>query len=388
MSDFELEMMKRAIRLAERGRGRVEPNPLVGAVIVSGRRIVAEGRHERFGGPHAEIVALRKAGRAARGATMFVTLEPCSHYGKTPPCADAIIEAGLARVVAAMRDPFRSVSGRGFARLRRAGIDVSVGLCRDEALKLNAPYLKRLRTGLPFVTVKYAMTADGRIATATGHSRWISGEESRRLVHRMRALHNCVMVGLGTVLADDPELTVRLARGPNPLRVVADSFGETPPNCRLVRTAREVPTIVATVRRAPAGWAAKLESAGVEVLRLPSRNGHVELEALMRALGDRGVTTVFCEGGAKLSGALLKRGLADRLVVFMAPKLCLDGMPPLLAAGIKKMSRAIPLENFTFRKVGADLLVQADIGAQRPPARFGKAAGSGAGRAGRPISRP
>ena len=363
MSGFETKMMKRAIRLAERGRGRVEPNPLVGAVIVKGNRIVGEGRHMRFGGPHAEIEALRAAGRKARGATMFVTLEPCCHHGKTPPCTDAVIRAGVTGVLAAMRDPFEKVSGKGLARLKRAGIDVSVGLCGGEARELNAPYLKRLKTGLPFVTIKYAMTADGRIATATGHSRWVSSEKSRVLVHRMRSRQNCIMVGLGTVLADDPELTVRHVRGRNPLRVVADSPGKTPPDCRLVKTAREVPTIVATVRNAPADWAAKLEKARVEVLRLPSKKGELNLEALMRTLSGRGVTTVFCEGGARLSGALIKEGLADRLVIFVAPKLCLDGLAPLAAPGIKKMCDAVQLKNFATRKIGDDLLIQADIDA-------------------------
>jgi len=362
MNDIDLKMMKRALRLAERGRGRVEPNPLVGAVIVKNGKIVADGWHKEFGGAHAEIEAFRKAGRKARGATMYVTLEPCSHFGKTPPCADAIVESGIARVVAAMRDPFKRVAGKGFTKLRKAGIEVEVGLCGPEARTLNAPYLKVLNKGLAFVTVKYAMTADGRIATGIGHSRWVTSEKSRALVHRMRARHNCILVGLGTVLADDPELTVRHVRGPNPVRVVADSLGKTPLKSKLVQTARETPTIVATVRNAPKAWARKLEKAGVEILRLPSRKGEVDLKALLAELAASGLTTVFCEGGARLSGALIKEGLADRLNIFIAPKLCLDGLSPLAAPGIKKMTDAIKIKNTTTKKVGEDLLIQGDLG--------------------------
>jgi len=365
----ERDYMLRALRLAARGRGRVEPNPMVGAVIVKAGRIVGEGYHRAFGGPHAEIHALRKAGREARGATMFVTLEPCSHYGKTPPCADAIIEAGIARVVAAMRDPSRKVSGRGIAKLRSAGIEVTVGVCGKEARELNAPYLKWVGAGLPFVTVKWAMTLDGRTATKSGDSRWISSKASRTLVHTMRAQTNTVMVGVGTVLADDPELTVRRARGANPLRVVVDSRGRTPPGAKLVLTARETPTLVATTRRASSAWAERLERCGVEVARLPSKGGRVDLNALLRLLAEEGVTTLLAEGGATLSGALIKAGLADRIAAFVAPRLCLDGLPALLAAGPAKMAGALKLKNSSFRRIGDDLLVEADIAHQTPRRR-------------------
>jgi len=354
-------MMARALRAAERGRGRVEPNPLVGAVLTQGAKVLAVGWHRRFGGPHAEIEALRRAGRGAKGSTLYVTLEPCAHYGKTPPCADAVIQAGVRRVVAAMRDPFAEVAGRGLRKLRRAGLVVETGLLADQAEHLNLPYLKRLRHKLPFITLKWAMTADGRIAVPNGDSKWVTGPLARKRVHRMRDRANAVLVGLGTVLADDPELTVRHVRGRNPLRVVVDSRGRTPVEARLVRTAGRVPTLIATTERASKKWEQTLADKGVEIIRLPAKGGRVDLRRLMRELSRRGVCTVLVEGGARLAGALVKERLADRIAAFIAPKLCLDGLSPLLSAGVTRMSRSIRLDHLTCRKVGDDLLVEADI---------------------------
>src|SRR5262245_52454147 len=250
--------MRRALELAERGRGAVEPNPLVGAVLVRDGALVGEGWHQRYGGPHAEVHALAAAGPAARGATLHVTLEPCCHPGKTPPCTDAVLAAGVARVVAAMSDPFPRVAGGGLARLRAAGLEVEVGLCEAEACRLNAPYLKLLSRGRPWVHAKWAMTLDGKMATRTGDSKWIRGGGSRRLVHELRGRVDAVVVGLGTALADDPALT---ARPPGPrvaTRVVLDGRGALPGDLQVVRTAPETPTLIATTERSPAAWRADL----------------------------------------------------------------------------------------------------------------------------------
>src|SRR5436309_2908852 len=241
MTDFD--GMHRALELAERGRGFVEPNPLVGAVLVRDGQVVGEGWHQRYGQAHAEVNALSAAGEAARGATLYVTLEPCCHHGKTPPCTDAVLKAGVARVVVAMADPFPKVSGGGLAILRAAGVEVHVGLCEPEARELNAPYLKLLRTGRPWVHAKWAMTLDGKIATRTGDSKWISGEESRRRVHELRGRMDAILVGRGTVVADDPLLTARPAGPRVAARVVVSASGELPERCQLRATAREVPVI-------------------------------------------------------------------------------------------------------------------------------------------------
>jgi len=353
--------MKKALRAAERGRGRVEPNPMVGAVLAKTGKLLATGWHKTFGGPHAEIDAFKKISQGARGATLYVTLEPCSHYGKTPPCADAIIRAGISRVIAAMKDPFPQVSGRGFCKLRQAGIQVESGLLAAEAERLNAPYLKMLRQRLPFVTLKWAMTLDGRIATVTGDSKWISGPASRKLVHRMRSKSNCVMIGVNTALFDDPELTVRHVRGRNPLRIVVDSRGRLPIRSKIAQSAQNTPTIVATTQRASQKWAQSLAKSGVEVIRLPARQGRVDLKALMRELSRRGVCTVLVEGGAHLAGALMEEGLADRLAVFIGPKICLDGLAPLVGRAVEQMAKAIRAKNTTVRKIGNDFLIEADI---------------------------
>jgi len=309
--------MRRALELAERGRGFVEPNPLVGAVVVRDGLVVGEGWHQKFGGPHAEVHALHAAGEAARGATLYVTLEPCCHHGKTSPCSDAIVRGGIQRVVAAMPDPFPEVAGEGFETLRAAGTDIEVGGCGGNAARLNAPYLTLLALERPYVHAKWAMSLDGRIATRTGDSKWISGEESRAHAHRLRGRVDAVVVGSRTVIADDPLLT---ARPPGPrvaARIVLSSPGTLPDGCRLLRTADEAPVIVATL----AGHGGELRGRGCEVIELPAENVHPSVPALLGELGRRRMTNILVEGGAGVLGSFHDADLIDELHVYIAPKL-------------------------------------------------------------------
>ena len=348
--------MRHALLLAGRGRGRVEPNPLVGAVVLDATgHAVGEGWHQQFGGPHAEVHALAAAGDRARGGTLVVTLEPCCHWGKTPPCTDAVLRAGVRRVVAAMADPFPKVAGGGLQLLREAGVAVEVGLLEAEARRLNAPYLKLLRTGRPWVHLKWAMTLDGKIATGTGDSRWISGEESRRRVHELRGRMDAVIVGRGTVAADDPLLT---ARPPGPraaARVVLTASGELPERCQLRATAREVPVIVFTGAGNEgklAGWAAD----GAEVVALAVGDNGVSIDAVLADLGRRRMTNVLVEGGAGVHGAFLDARAADEVHVFVAPKLAGGAGPgPVDGRGADRIADALALTAFTATASGEDV---------------------------------
>ena len=317
--------MTRALSEAARGRGAVEPNPMVGAVIVDDERLLAVGHHAQFGGPHAEVVALETIENTAAGATLYVTLEPCSHFGKTPPCTDAIIRAGIRRVVASMSDPFPKVAGNGFAKLREAGINVLIGVLEEESKRLNAPYLKRLSQGRPFVTAKWAMTLDGKIATASGHSQWISGPRSRAIVHELRGRMDAIIIGIGTALADDPRLTARPAGPRLASRVVLDSNARLPLNSQLVQTSKEVPTLISVTNRAPIERVVALEAAGCEVIRMKGC-GQVSISLLLDELGQRGMTNVLVEGGGRTIGAFFDEGEIDALEVFIAPML--EGGPP------------------------------------------------------------
>jgi diaminohydroxyphosphoribosylaminopyrimidine deaminase/5-amino-6-(5-phosphoribosylamino)uracil reductase len=309
--------MRRALELAERGRGFVEPNPLVGAVVVRDGVIVGEGWHRRFGGPHAEVYALGAAGEAARGATLYVTLEPCCHHGKTPPCTDAVIRAALKRVVVAMPDPFPAVAGKGFERLRGAGLEVEVGCEWAAATALNLPYLTLLQLERPYVHAKWAMSLDGRIATRTGDSKWISGEESRAHAHRLRGRVDAIVVGSRTVLADDPLLTARPS-GPRVAgRIVLTCAGMLPQGSRLLQTLDAAPVIVATL----AGRGADSRRRGCEVIELPEENGRPSAAALVRELGARRMTNILVEGGAGVLGSFHDADLIDELHIYIAPKL-------------------------------------------------------------------
>ena len=347
--------MRHALALAEKGRGFVEPNPMVGAVVLdSTGQFAGEGWHQKFGGPHAEVFALAEAGERARGGTLVVTLEPCCHHGKTPPCTDAVLKAGIARVVVAMADPFPKVAGGGLAILRGAGIEVHVGLCEAEAVELSAPYLKLLRTGRPWVHAKWAMTLDGKLATHASDSMWISGEESRRRVHELRGRMDAVIVGRRTVAADDPLLTARPPGARVAARVVVSASGQLPERCRLRATAREVPVIVFTANpHKLSGWAAD----GAEVVAL--NDNAMSLDGVLANLGRRHFTNVLIEGGSGLLGSLLDARAADEFHVFVAPKVTGGGAAPspVGGAGVARMADALALNRVTFEPSGADVYV-------------------------------
>jgi diaminohydroxyphosphoribosylaminopyrimidine deaminase/5-amino-6-(5-phosphoribosylamino)uracil reductase len=356
--------MRLALAEAECGRGAVEPNPLVGAVIVREGRVEGTGHHRKFGGPHAEVFALEAAGDRARGATLYVTLEPCCHHGKTPPCSEAVIKAGIARVVAAMRDPFPKVAGGGFEQLRAAGIAVEEGIEEREARRLNAPYLKRLATGRPYVIAKWAMSLDGRTAARTGDSRWISGEASRHLVHERRGRMDGILVGIGTAIADDPELTSRPPGPRAPVRIVLDGRARLPLEGKLVRTAREIPVLVAASESAPEERVRALEGVGVEVLRLPADGaGGIAVGALLDELGRRGMTNLLVEGGGRALGAFADAGEIDEVDGFIAP--ILVGGPaayaPLFGEGAERIALATRVSGLRVEAVGEDLRVRGEV---------------------------
>jgi diaminohydroxyphosphoribosylaminopyrimidine deaminase/5-amino-6-(5-phosphoribosylamino)uracil reductase len=351
--------MRRALALAARGRGSAEPNPLVGAVVLSADgQLAGEGWHERFGGAHAEVNAFAAAGERARGGTLYVTLEPCCHWGKTPPCTEAVLRAGVRRVVAAMADPFPQVAGGGLTKLRDAGLEVTIGVCEAEALRLNAPYLKLLRTGRPWVIAKWAMTLDGKIATHSGDSKWISGEESRRRVHELRGRVDAVLVGRGTVVADDPLLA---ARPPGPrvaARVVLTASGELPERCQLRSTARSSPVILFTKsgnEAKLADWAAD----GAEVVGLPAGDNGVSVDALLGELGRRRMTNVLVEGGAGVLGSFRDANAIDEAWVFVAPKLVgsQSAPSPVGGRGVERLADALPLAETTVERIGNDVLI-------------------------------
>ena len=326
---FDQAAMRRAVELAARGRGAVEPNPQVGAVVATadgGGRIIGEGWHDRFGGPHAEVVALEAAGERARGATLYVTLEPCCHHGKTPPCTAAILAAGITRVVVAAGDPFPAVAGRGLDALRQGGVLVEIGLLGPEATRLTAPFRKLVTTGKPWVLAQWAMSLDGRIAAAAGQDRWISSLQSRALVHDLRSRIDAIAIGIGTALADDPLLTVRPEPGTSPgprrpLRIVFDSRGRLPRTSRLVRTAGESPLLVAVGPDAPADRTAALAAAGCEVWRSTEPDPTARATALLRELGSRRLTNMLVEGGPTVLGSLFAAGEVDEFWAFIAPRI-------------------------------------------------------------------
>jgi diaminohydroxyphosphoribosylaminopyrimidine deaminase/5-amino-6-(5-phosphoribosylamino)uracil reductase len=349
--------MRRALELAERGRGAVEPNPLVGAVVVRGGSSVGEGWHQRFGGPHAEIHALESAGEWAAGSTLYVTLEPCCHHGKTPPCTDAVLRAGITRVVVAMADPFPQVAGQGLALLREAGVEVEVGLCEAEARRLNGPYLKLLSRGRPYVHAKWAMTLDGKIATRTGDSKWISNEASRQLVHRLRGRVDAVIVGVGTAVADDPLLTARPPGPRTATRIVLDSSGRLPPDSSLVRTAEQAPVLLATTAGLAGPRRALYEEHGIEVLVLPGQRPGVE--PLLDELGRRRITNVLVEGGSAVLGSFLDAREVDEVHVFIAPRLAGGAAARTAVAGegIATIREALTLAEWSVQEVEGDLYV-------------------------------
>ena len=362
-TDTDIQHMRNALDLASGGAGWVSPNPLVGCVLVRQGEIVGRGYHQRFGGPHAEIHALRDAGDRARGATLYVTLEPCCHTGKTPPCTDAILESQVERVIVAMRDPNPRVDGGGLSRLEKAGVGVTVGVCEAAARRLNEAFIKHITTRQPFVTSKSAITLDGKIATRSGSSRWITGEPARAVGHQMRHASDAIMVGIGTATQDNPQLTTRIPGRPvsNPLRVVVDSSLRLSPGARVADVAEDRRTLVATTEQAPVTRAQALQERGVEVIRLPAQSdGRVDLSKLCKALGKRGVASLLVEGGAALTTALLEQHLIDKMVFFVAPKIIGgDGVSVFGPCGVDSMEQALSLRELTSRSVGNDVMLEA-----------------------------
>lgn len=350
--------MAHALRLAAQGNGRAWPNPSVGCVIVRGGVVVGRGFTRPGGRPHAEAVALARAGAAARGATAYVTLEPCAHQGRGPPCADALVAAGLARVVTALTDPDPRTAGAGHARLRAAGIAVHEGVLADEAARVTAGFLKRVRRGLPFVTLKLATSLDGRIATQTGESRWITGPESRRMVHAMRLTHDAVLIGSGTARADDPELTVRgMGAMAQPVRVVIDTGLSLSPECRLGRSCDAGPVWLVHGPTAPLAARARWQERGAHLIEVPAPDGHVEVAGALRALAGAGLTRVLCEGGAVLAARLIGAGLIDEMAIFSAGlTIGAEGVPALGALRLDTLGEAPRLALHSCRRVGHDTL--------------------------------
>lgn len=359
--------MQTALRLARKGVGRVEPNPAVGCVIVRDGKIIGRGYHRRFGGPHAEIEAMRDCaarGNDPAGATMFVTLEPCCHHGKTGPCTEAIIAAGIERVVAAIGDPAKHVAGKGFARLRKAGIAVEIGLCGREAARLNAPFFKFARTGLPWVILKWAQSRDGYLAhKKAGKRRWISNAESRRDVHRLRRRCQAILVGVNTVIEDDPLLTPRPAMGKRPLRVIVDSHLWIPVKSRVLDT-RKFPTLIVTTRRGLWNRAAAriVHDKGVEIVTVPALEQRCNLRALLTELGKRGIQQLLVEGGPTILDSFVRAKLADAVCVYIAPKkLGADGAAPL-SKSVKTLTNPARLYESQVRRLDSDICIEGLIG--------------------------
>ncbi len=356
--------MQQALDLAAQADYRTSPNPMVGAVLVRDGQVVGQGYHRRAGGAHAEIQALQEAGEAARGADLYVTLEPCSHQGLTGPCAPAVIAAGVRRVIAALPDPNPLVNGAGIRQLRDAGIEVSVGDGAQVAAELNRFFIRYQAAGRPFVSLKYAMSLDGKIATQRGESRWITGPEARRFAHELRHQHDAVLVGVNTVVQDDPQLTVRERAGEGearqPLRLVLDSGLRLPDTARLLQDAG--PTLIATTDRAPAARREDLEGRGVEVQVFPALEGRVDLRAVAEELGRRRRISLLIEGGAAVHAAALKAGLVDRVYVLVAPLLVGSGIAPVDSLGIGRLRDAPRLEGLAARPLGSDVLLMANAG--------------------------
>ena len=357
---FDLRMMRAALALARRGLGAVWPNPAVGCVIVKEGRIVGRGWTQPGGRPHGETEALGRAGEAARGATAYVSLEPCCHWGRTPPCTDALIAAGIGRVVVAVEDADPRVAGEGMERLRAAGLDVETGLCAAEAAEVNAGFFCRLRNGRPLVTLKLATSLDGRIATGRGESQWITGPPARDRAHALRGAHDAIMVGVGTVIADDPQLTCRLPglAHRSPVRVVVDRYLRVPPTMRLFSDPRMAPTWVMTLPSADPARRQMLLSAGAIVIDIdPGSDGNGSLAAALAALGERGITRLLVEGGGRLAAAFVGAGLVDRVVWAHAPMLIGgDGVPAIAELGLGMLSAAPRFERLSAESVGEDMM--------------------------------
>lgn len=351
------DYMRRALELARKGMGYTSPNPMVGCVVVKEGKIITEGYHEKYGAFHAERNALTRCQEDLTGAELYVTLEPCCHHGKTPPCTDIILERGIGKVYVGSMDPNPKVAGKGVRILRDHGIEVETGLLEKECLALNEIFFHYITTGMPFVAMKYAMTLDGKIAAYTGDSKWVTGEEARQHVHMLRKQYRAILVGIGTALADDPMLNCRIEENVDPVRIVCDSKLRLPLASQLVKTAKEVPTIVAyaTVDREKEE---ALRQAGVELIHA-ERDSQVDFEALMKELGQRGIDSVLIEGGGAIHGTVLTNGLAKKVYCYVAPKLIggRDARSPVEGDGFSQMKEALPVTELEIRQLGEDLCI-------------------------------
>lgn len=355
------EYMTIALDLAKKGMGRTNPNPMVGAVIVKNGNIIAKGYHKVIGGDHAEVDAFKNASEDVSGATMYVTLEPCSHYGKTPPCAKAIIESGIKKVVVAMQDPNEKVAGKGIAMLKQAGIEVVVGVLEDKAVELNEIFLHYITKKRPFVVMKTASTLDGKIACCTGDSRWVTGKEAREYTHRLRDRLSGIMVGIGTVLADDPSLTTRLnGEGQDPVRIVVDSHGRIPLDSKVICSDSKAKVIIATTDAITREKEQSLVDLGAIIIKAGSDDGRVDLAKLMDRLYELEIDSVLLEGGGQLNASALQAGIVDKVMAFIAPKIVggKDAKTPVEGVGVCKMDEAITLHSINIEKFGDDILVE------------------------------
>lgn len=369
----DVETMRHAILIARDGFGFVEPNPMVGAVIVSrDRTMIAQGSHQKFGEPHAEINAIRAAGELTHGADLFVSLEPCSHFGKTPPCTDAVLKAGFRRIIIGCQDPAPHAAGKGIQKLRDAGLEVVVGICEDEARRLIAPFGKLTIRGQPWVHAKWAMTLDGRIASRTGHSKWISCQQSQAWVHDFRSRMDAIITGAGTVRADDPRLTARPSGPRMALRVVVDSTGDSvTAQCQLVKTSAEAQVLVCVSQRCSQSGLERLHALGMQTLQTQSP-GSVDVGAVLAELGRRHCTHVLLEAGPRLLGAFIDAELVDEVHAFIAPKIVGGeaALPPVGGFGLASIPTTPNMSHFRFSQIGDDLLLEGDCqktGLQRGP---------------------
>jgi diaminohydroxyphosphoribosylaminopyrimidine deaminase / 5-amino-6-(5-phosphoribosylamino)uracil reductase len=354
--------MRAALDLAKKGEGRTSPNPMVGAVIVSSGKIIAKGYHLKAGFPHAEAMAIKNLKRARRGSVMFVNLEPCDHYGRTPPCTEAIIKSGITKIYIAMKDPNRINSGRGIRKLRQAGIDVHVGICGEEAAFINRAYVKFITRGIPYLTVKLAQSLDGKTAAFDGTSKWISSANSRRYVKKLRSSMDAVMVGVNTVLKDDPTLLAQNRSGKKVARIVLDSKCRIPEDSRLVATAKKAPLILVTTSSAPVKRTARIaRKEGVDVVFAKSRKGRVDLKDLMFRMAERGIVSIMSEGGGELAGALVDGGLADEFIFFIAPKILGGKRTSIAGKGAGSINEALILNDLEFHFSGRDIVVRARV---------------------------
>lgn len=354
--------MQLALELAQKGCGFVNPNPMVGAVIVKDNQMIGQGCHEKYGGPHAERNALANCTASPQGAAIYVTLEPCCHYGKTPPCTEAIIESGISKVVVGIRDPNPLVAGKGIDKLRRQGIQVIEGILEPECAALNEVFFHYIKTKTPYVVMKYAMTMDGKTAAYSGKSKWITGETARQRVHQDRHRYTAIMVGAGTVIADDPLLNCRLAAGKNPIRIICDTSLRIPVQSQIVKTAKDIPTIIATACTSSEQHKRYL-AAGCQVITVSSKNGHVNLNELMIRLGEEKIDSILLEGGSTLNWSALQNGLVNKVQAYIAPKLLggNNAKTPIAGIGAENPGAAFLLTDTAITMLGEDILIESRV---------------------------